>query len=168
MRTIEYTFTASGTSFFPAKENILKAKSEAERRAQENTQPRIQVFLVPDEENRYDPHAIRIMYNSLLYGPLFLGHVPARRFCPKCNSFQEHNPRTCNIGFPTYVKDGMKPVTNCPDCSAELTKPMTEVFWPLVNSEASDIEAYAVFIGGTTEKENVGLLLYVKVRYETE
>ena len=115
------------------------------------------VFLVREEENRYDENAIRVMVPSPV-GRLCIGYIPAVRICPICDPLEQER------GYRAY---GELKVDSCPKCKTALMKAYNEMIAPLLGKK-SRVEATAFFIGRTEGKANLGAVIEAAIFIEED
>jgi len=142
----DFNFHVTAISMNPFKRNaeLLRNRLEPE---EDGKNPAMPVFLVPDSSNKVDPNAIQVMAQTPM-GRVSLGYVPARRYCPICDPGQEKR------GISSYTG-----AENCPECGTKLGLAKTEQILPLLKEDGVVQSCNAIFIGGTTEKANIGAIV---------
>lgn len=157
MRTLTERFRVVGISSKPYRENAQRLHERLQRtQSPMDGAYKFPVMLVPEPENRFDPSAILVVAETP-FGPLPLGYVPARRYCPLCD------PDNTGRGYRTYA-DAQHPVIQefCENHPKQcLTRAMTELLRPVLENPTARVNATGFFIGGVAGRENLGVLVEV-------
>jgi hypothetical protein len=141
-----YNFRVVGISSEPYKSNALMLWNKVKELDREMQGQR--VFIVPDDENKYDPNALMVM-GATPMGRVCIGYVPATRTCPMCDPDEKERK---------YKSYGPKQVNTC-SCGTPLVPSYAERISSSVRLGAS-VDASVLFYGAHEGKENIGAVVY--------
>lgn len=159
MPVYEYEIRVAGISQPANKRNAetLRAQAQASMQLGDLHEPPVRVQLVPQPDNKYDPNCVQIAGFSPINQPMFIGSVPARRYCPVCNPLQDDR---VDRGYPSY---GDSILERCPIHGEGLSRSYAEQIAPILRLDGVVQDCLAYFYGQTEGKANIGARVRIRL-----